>query len=69
LDVGERPLLDNLRKSLIDPDTPKEAFTKKNVNGKEMKLVVGIFDKVMQNRLLTLVAVFGRIQRARSNFL
>jgi hypothetical protein len=61
--------LDNLRKSLIDPDTPKEALTKKNVNGKEMKLVVGIFDKVMQNRLLTLVAVFGRIQRARSNFL
>lgn len=42
LDVGERPLLNNLRKSLIDPDTPKEALTKKNLNGKEMKLVVSI---------------------------
>jgi hypothetical protein len=42
LDVGERPLLNNLRKSLIDPDTPEEALTKKNLNGKEMKLVVGI---------------------------
>jgi hypothetical protein len=46
LDVGERPLLNNLRKSLIDPDTPKEALTKKNINGKEMKLVVCIFDNI-----------------------
>lgn len=40
LDVGERPLLQNLRMGLIDPDTPKEALTKKSANGKEMKLVV-----------------------------
>ncbi|KAJ5253865.1 hypothetical protein N7524_011045 [Penicillium chrysogenum] len=39
LDVGERPLLQNLRMGLIDPDTPKEALTKKSANGKEMKLV------------------------------
>lgn len=43
LDVGERPLLGNLRQSLIDPDTPKEAYTKKSANGKEMKLVVSYF--------------------------
>jgi hypothetical protein len=40
LDVGPRDLLGNIRQGLIDPDTPKEAFTKKNINGKEMKLVV-----------------------------
>lgn len=40
LNVGERELLGNIRHGLIDPDTPKEAYTKKNVNGKEMKLVV-----------------------------
>ncbi|KAJ5325816.1 uncharacterized protein N7506_008918 [Penicillium brevicompactum] len=39
LDVGERPLLSNLRIGLIDPDTPEEFHTKKNLNGKEMKLV------------------------------
>jgi hypothetical protein len=32
--------LQNLRMGLIDPDTPKEALTKKSANGKEMKLVV-----------------------------
>lgn len=40
LDVGERPLLNNLRKGLIDPDTPESAMTKKNADGKEWKLVV-----------------------------
>ncbi|KAJ5205269.1 Concanavalin A-like lectin/glucanases superfamily [Penicillium cf. griseofulvum] len=39
LEVGERPLLQNLRMGLIDPDTPEEAYTKKNAKGKEMKLV------------------------------
>ncbi|KAJ5569552.1 uncharacterized protein N7459_008982 [Penicillium hispanicum] len=39
LDVGERPLLSNLRHGLIDPDTPAEAMTKKNADGKEWKLV------------------------------
>ncbi|KAJ5753459.1 uncharacterized protein N7511_007612 [Penicillium nucicola] len=39
LDVGERDLLGNIRHGLIDPDTPKDALTKKNINGKEMKLV------------------------------
>jgi hypothetical protein len=40
LDVGPRPLLTNIRRGLIDPDTPQEAMTKKNVDGKEWKLVV-----------------------------
>lgn len=40
LDVGERPLLNNLRKGLIDPDTPESAMTKKNADGKEWQLVV-----------------------------
>jgi len=40
LDVGPRPLLANLRHGLIDPDTPQEAMTKKNIDGKEWKLVV-----------------------------
>lgn len=40
LDVGERPLLSNIRRGLIDPDTPKDAMSKKNVDGKEWKLVV-----------------------------
>ncbi|KAJ6125685.1 hypothetical protein N7523_003305 [Penicillium sp. IBT 18751x] len=39
LDVGPRPLLTNIRRGLIDPDTPVEAMTKKNVDGKEWKLV------------------------------
>ncbi|KAI9042891.1 SKN1/KRE6 family beta-glucan synthesis-associated protein [Aspergillus affinis] len=39
LDVGERPVLSNLRKGLIDPDTPDSAKTKKSVDGKEWKLV------------------------------
>ncbi|KAK2845283.1 hypothetical protein FQN49_005871 [Arthroderma sp. PD_2] len=33
------PLLDNIRKSLIDPDTPKSAMTKKSADGKDMVLV------------------------------
>lgn len=40
LEVGDRPLLSNVRKGLIDPDTPKSALYKKDENGKEMKLVV-----------------------------
>ncbi|KAJ6135564.1 hypothetical protein N7512_000724 [Penicillium capsulatum] len=39
LEVGDRPILHNIRKGLIDPDTPKEAMTKKNLDGKEWKLV------------------------------
>ncbi|KAJ5223784.1 hypothetical protein N7468_008326 [Penicillium chermesinum] len=39
LDVGPRPLLNNIRKGLIDPDTPKDAYLKKNANGEEWKLV------------------------------
>lgn len=42
LDVGERPVLSNLRKGLIDPDTPDSAKTKKSVDGKEWKLVVSV---------------------------
>jgi hypothetical protein len=40
LDVGDRPLLNNIRHGLIDPDTPKEALTKMSSEGKELKLVV-----------------------------
>ncbi|KAL4779226.1 beta-1,6 glucan synthetase [Aspergillus varians] len=39
LDVGDRPLLSNIRSGLIDPDTPKSAYSKKSVDGKEWKLV------------------------------
>ncbi|KAL4949514.1 beta-glucan synthesis-associated protein-domain-containing protein [Aspergillus filifer] len=39
LDVGDRPILSNLRKGLIDPDTPESAYTKKAADGKEWKLV------------------------------
>ncbi|KAL3474374.1 putative beta-1,6 glucan synthetase [Aspergillus californicus] len=39
LDVGDRPLLSNLRTGLIDPDTPESAHTKKSADGKEWKLV------------------------------
>ena len=42
LDVGERPLLNNIRRGLIDPDTPESAMTKKNADGKEWKLVVSV---------------------------
>ncbi|KAL8762184.1 MAG: hypothetical protein Q9184_001781 [Pyrenodesmia sp. 2 TL-2023] len=36
---GEVPLLKNIRKSLIDPDTPKSAQTKKAADGKTLKLM------------------------------
>ncbi|KAI9368592.1 beta-glucan synthesis-associated protein-domain-containing protein [Aspergillus egyptiacus] len=39
LDVGDRPLLSNIRRGLIDPDTPESAYTKKSAGGKEWKLV------------------------------
>ncbi|KAJ5666729.1 hypothetical protein N7462_011138 [Penicillium macrosclerotiorum] len=39
LDVGEQPLLSNIRTGLIDPDTPESAMTKKNADGTEWKLV------------------------------
>jgi hypothetical protein len=42
LDVGETPLLSNIRRGLIDPDTPEEAMTKMNADGKEWKLVVRV---------------------------
>ncbi|KAL4918181.1 beta-glucan synthesis-associated protein-domain-containing protein [Aspergillus aurantiobrunneus] len=39
LDVGDRPLLSNIRRGLIDPDTPESAHSKKSADGKEWKLV------------------------------
>ncbi|KAL1983665.1 hypothetical protein VTN96DRAFT_10094 [Rasamsonia emersonii] len=39
LDVGNVPLLKNIRSSLIDPDTPDSAKTIKAANGKEWQLV------------------------------
>lgn len=47
LDVGERPLLNNLRQGLIDPDTPKEALTKMSAEGKELKLVVSWTSQIL----------------------
>jgi hypothetical protein len=43
LDVGDRPILSNLRTGLIDPDTPKSARTIKATDGKEWKLVVSLY--------------------------
>lgn len=40
LDVGERPLLQNIRRGLIDPDTPDSAKQIKSADGKVWKLVV-----------------------------
>ncbi|KAL4876052.1 beta-1,6 glucan synthetase [Aspergillus karnatakaensis] len=39
LDVGDRPLLFNLRRGLIDPDTPESAHSMKAEDGKELQLV------------------------------
>ncbi|KAJ5739506.1 hypothetical protein N7533_012290 [Penicillium manginii] len=39
LDVEPRELLENIRKGLIDPDTPADAMWKKNSDGKDWKLV------------------------------
>lgn len=37
---GAQPLLNNIRRGLIDPDTPKSAMTKKGADGRDLKLVV-----------------------------
>lgn len=42
LDVGERPILSNIRTGLIDPDTPESVMTKKAADGKDWKLVVSL---------------------------
>ncbi|KAF7179824.1 hypothetical protein CNMCM7691_008875 [Aspergillus felis] len=39
LEVGQRPLLSNIRRGLIDPDTPDSAKTKIAADGKEWTLV------------------------------
>ncbi|RPA97121.1 beta-glucan synthesis-associated [Choiromyces venosus 120613-1] len=39
IDIGPIDLLKNVRRSLIDPDTPVSARTKKSASGKEYKLV------------------------------
>jgi len=43
IDIGPIDLLKNVRRSLIDPDTPDSARTKKSASGKEYKLVVSAF--------------------------
>lgn len=40
IDIGPIDLLKNVRHSLIDPDTPESAKTRKSASGKEYKLVV-----------------------------
>ena len=37
---GKQPLLKNIRRGLIDPDTPKSALTKQAADGTKLKLVV-----------------------------
>ncbi|MCJ1312321.1 hypothetical protein MMC25_005995 [Agyrium rufum] len=39
INVGKLPLFSNIRSSLIDPDTPDSAKTKKSVDGKNLQLV------------------------------
>ncbi|CAL8580342.1 beta-glucan synthesis-associated protein [Xanthoria parietina] len=39
INVGKVPLLKNIRKGLIDPDTPKSALTKQAPDGKTLKLM------------------------------
>ncbi|KAI9781853.1 MAG: hypothetical protein M1839_005645 [Geoglossum umbratile] len=39
LDVGKVPLLKNIRKGPIDPDTPKSAMSKKSADGSTLNLV------------------------------
>lgn len=57
LDVGPRQLLDNIRKGLIDPDTPEEAMWKKNVDGKDWKLVVSTYISLRTRALLTVTVL------------
>lgn len=40
ISYGELPLLKNVKRSLIDPDTPKSAMTRKSTGGKKQRLVV-----------------------------
>ena len=40
INVGKIPLLKNMRATLIDPDTPKSALTKKASDGSTLNLVV-----------------------------
>jgi hypothetical protein len=40
ISIGQVPLLKNSRFSLIDPDTPKSAMTKKSLDGTTLNLVV-----------------------------
>lgn len=53
LDVGPRPLLNNIRRGLIDPDTPEDAMWKKNVDGKDWKLVVSVYELLAASMVLT----------------
>lgn len=40
IDIGRIPIFKNIRKGLIDPDTPQSAMTKTSADGKTLKLVV-----------------------------
>lgn len=52
---GKAPLLKNLRTNLIDPDTPKAAYTKKVADGKTWNLAVGLNGYTSQPELMSLV--------------
>lgn len=65
LDVGDRPLLANIRSGLIDPDTPKDALKKTSADGKEWTLVVSderlILTLTYEHLITDSLVVFRRI--------
>lgn len=55
------PLLNNVRKKLIDDDTPDSVKSKTSKDGKKLKLVVRVTRDLCQEPMLTIV-VLGRVQ-------
>ena len=59
LDVGNVPLLSNIRTTLIDPHTPDSAKTITSANGKQWQLVVSVeFDWFYQNYYHSFIPAF-----------
>ena len=52
---GKAPLLKNLRTNLIDPDTPKAAYTRKAADGSTWNLAVGLNELLQKPELICLV--------------
>lgn len=60
LDVGDVPPIENIRTTLIDPDTPESAKSIKSADSKEWKLVVCAFSPLWWARADVRV-VFRRV--------